>query len=160
MMSLVSLPDWNSCDDLSKLQSLLCSPSFRISSILPFVKNIPEDSISGLSIHVLCDTCLGHHEAGIDKLLDRCPEAVIPYAQHELRDEHQALWWNKLLPELCKRTRHVGENYPVFLSSLQETLSVIATALELKDFLNVLPEDGNAAFFLPHLLQCSKRLVT
>uniref|UniRef100_A0A8C7E3J3 HPS3 biosis of lysosomal organelles complex 2 subunit 1 n=1 Tax=Naja naja TaxID=35670 RepID=A0A8C7E3J3_NAJNA len=160
MMSLVPLPDWNSCDDLSKLQSLLCSPSFRISSILPFVKNIPEDSISGLSIHVLCDTCLGQHEAGIDKLLDRCPEAVIPYAQHELRDEHQALWWNKLLPELCKRTRHVGENYPVFLSSLQETLSVIATALELRDFLNVLPEDGNAAFFLPHLLQCSRRLVT
>ncbi|KAG8136026.1 hypothetical protein E2320_009015 [Naja naja] len=138
MMSLVPLPDWNSCDDLSKLQSLLCSPSFRISSILPFVKNIPEDSISGLSIHVLCDTCLGQHEAGIDKLLDRCPEAVIPYAQHELRDEHQALWWNKLLPELCKRTRHVGENYPVFLSSLQ---------------------DGNAAFFLPHLLQCSRRLL-
>uniref|UniRef100_A0A8C5RNR4 HPS3 biosis of lysosomal organelles complex 2 subunit 1 n=1 Tax=Laticauda laticaudata TaxID=8630 RepID=A0A8C5RNR4_LATLA len=160
MMSLVPLPGWNSCDDLSKLQSLLCSPSFRMSSILPFVKNIPEDSISGLSIHVLCDTCLGQHEAGIDKLLDRCPEAVIPYAQHELRDEHQALWWNKLLPELCKRTRHVGENYPVFLSSLQETLSVIATALELRDFLNVLPEDGNAAFFLPHLLQCSRRLVT
>ncbi|XP_070802455.1 BLOC-2 complex member HPS3 isoform X1 [Pituophis catenifer annectens] len=160
MMSLVPLPDWNSCDDLSKLQSLLCSPSFRISSILPFVKNIPEDSISGLSIHVLCDTCLRQHEAAIDKLLDRCPEAVIPYAQHELRDEHQALWWNKLLPELCKRTRHVGENYPVFLSSLQETLSVIATALELRDFLNVLPEDGNAAFFLPHLLQCSRRLVT
>ncbi|XP_034295155.1 BLOC-2 complex member HPS3 isoform X2 [Pantherophis guttatus] len=160
MMSLVPLPDWNSCDDLSKLQSLLCSPSFRISSILPFVKNIPEDSISGLSIHVLCDTCLRQHEAAIDKLLDRCPEAVIPYAQHELRDEHQALWWIKLLPELCKRTRHVGENYPVFLSSLQETLSVIATALELRDFLNVLPEDGNAAFFLPHLLQCSRRLVT
>ncbi|XP_058045291.1 BLOC-2 complex member HPS3 [Ahaetulla prasina] len=160
MMSLVPLPDWNSCDDLSKLQSLLCSPSFRISSILPFVKNIPEDSIPGLSIHVLCDTCLGQHEAAIDKLLDRCPEAVIPYAQHELRDEHQALWWNKLLPELCKRTRHVGENYPVFLSSLQEALSVIATALELRDFLNVLPEDGNAAFFLPHLLQCSRRLVT
>ncbi|XP_013925521.1 PREDICTED: Hermansky-Pudlak syndrome 3 protein [Thamnophis sirtalis] len=160
MMSLVPLPDWNSCDDLSKLQSLLCSPSFRISSILPYVKNIPEDSISGLSIHVLCDTCLGQHKAAIDKLLDRCPEAVIPYAQHELRDEHQALWWNKLFPELCKRTRHVGENYPVFLSSLQETLSVLATALELRDFLNVLPEDGNAAFFLPHLLQCSRRLVT
>ncbi|XP_070609509.1 BLOC-2 complex member HPS3 isoform X2 [Erythrolamprus reginae] len=159
MMSLVPLPDWNSCDDLSKLQSLLCSPSFRISAILPFVKNIPEDSISGLSIHVLCDTCLGQHEAAIDKLLDRCPEAVIPYAQHELRDEHQALWWNKLLPELCKRTRLVDENYPVFLSSLQETLSVIATALELRDFLNVLPEDGNVAFFLPHLLQCSRKLV-
>ncbi|XP_007437468.1 Hermansky-Pudlak syndrome 3 protein isoform X2 [Python bivittatus] len=160
MMSLVPPPDWNSCDDLSKLQSLLCSSSFRISSILPYLKDIPENSISGLSIHVLCDTRLGQYETAIDKLLDMCPEAVIPYAQHELKDEHQALWWNKLLPELCKRTRHVGDNYLVFLTSLRETLSVIAMALDLRDFLNVLPEDGNAAFFLPHLLRCSRRLVT
>ncbi|KAH0624061.1 hypothetical protein JD844_007390 [Phrynosoma platyrhinos] len=71
--------------------------------------------------------------------------------------EDLALWWNKLLPELCKKIRCNGEYYPVLLSSLQETLSVIAMALELKDFLNVVPEDGNAAFFLPHLLQCSRR---
>ncbi|XP_044288891.1 Hermansky-Pudlak syndrome 3 protein isoform X1 [Varanus komodoensis] len=161
MMSLASPSDHIDSDDLSKLQSLLCGPSFNISSILPFLEMLSEDTIFGLSIHILCSTRLGQHERSIDKLLEKCPEAVIPYAQHELKDEHQALWWNKLLPELCQRTRHAGYNYPVFLSSLQETLNVIAMELELRDFVNVLPEDGNVAFFLPHLLQCSRRrLVT
>ncbi|XP_062988152.1 BLOC-2 complex member HPS3 isoform X2 [Elgaria multicarinata webbii] len=161
MMSLVPPSDQKNSEDLSKLQSLLCGPSFDMPSILPFLETLPEDTISGLSIRLLCSTQLGQYERTIDKLLERCPEAVIPYAQHELKDECQALWWNKLLPELCSRTRHAGYNYPVLLSSLQETLAVIAVELELRDFLNVLPEDGNVAFFLPHLLQCSrKRLVT
>nr|XP_016847557.1 PREDICTED: Hermansky-Pudlak syndrome 3 protein isoform X1 [Anolis carolinensis] len=157
MMSLAPSSNENSSEDLSKLQSLLCGPSFSIASILPFLEALPEDTISGLSIHALCSTRLGQYDQIIDKLLERCPEAIIPYAQHELKDERQALWWNKLLPELCKRTRQKEENYSVLLSSLRETLSVISMELELKDFLNVLPEDGNAAFFLPHLLQCSRR---
>nr|XP_034988734.1 Hermansky-Pudlak syndrome 3 protein [Zootoca vivipara] len=161
MMSLIPPSDQNASDDLSKLQSLLCSPYFNIPSILPLLEALPEETISGLSIHILCNTRLGQYERSIDKLLERCPEAVIPYAQHELKHECRALWWNKLLPELCKRIRHPGDNYSVLLSSLTETLSVIAMELELRDFLNVLPEDGNAAFFLPHLLQCSRRkLVT
>ncbi|XP_061492986.1 BLOC-2 complex member HPS3 isoform X2 [Rhineura floridana] len=161
MMPLAPHSDQNSSEDLSKLQSLLCGPYFNIPSILPLLETIPEDTISGLSIHILCSTRLGEYERAIDKLLERCPEAIIPYAQHELKDENRALWWTKLLPELCKRTRHPGDNYPVLLSSLTETLSVIAMELDLRDFLNVLPEDGNAAYFLPHLLQCSQRsLVT
>ncbi|XP_034638029.1 Hermansky-Pudlak syndrome 3 protein isoform X2 [Trachemys scripta elegans] len=148
-------------EDLSKLQSLLCGPSVDIASLLPFLEPLSEDSNAGLSVHVLCTTGLGEYEKSIDKLLEKCPEALIPYAQHELKDENRALWWNKLLPELCKRTRYVGDDYSVLISSLKETLSVVAMELELRDFLNVLPEDGTAAFFLPHLLQCSKRkLVT
>uniref|UniRef100_A0A670IP73 HPS3 biosis of lysosomal organelles complex 2 subunit 1 n=1 Tax=Podarcis muralis TaxID=64176 RepID=A0A670IP73_PODMU len=161
MMSLIPPSDQNASDDLSKLQSLLCSPYFNIPSILPLLEALPEETLPGLSIHILCDTRLGQYERSIDKLLERCPQAVIPYAQHELKHECRALWWNKLLPELCKRIRDPGDNYSVLLSSLTETLSVIAMELELRDFLNVLPEDGNAAFFLPHLLQCSRRkLVT
>ncbi|NXW27987.1 HPS3 protein, partial [Phaetusa simplex] len=69
-----------------------------------------------------------------------------------------ALWWNKLLPELCKRARLTGRDCPVLISSLKaETLSVVAMELELRDFLSLLPEDGTAAFFLPHLLHCSQR---
>ncbi|KAJ6669383.1 hypothetical protein lerEdw1_008192 [Lerista edwardsae] len=160
MMSLAPPSDQNYSEDLTKLQSLLCGLSINIPSILPFLETLPEDTIPGLSIHVLCHTRLGRYERTTEILLERCPEAVIPYAQHELKDEHQALWWNKLLPELCKRTRQVGEHYPVLVSSLKETLSVIAMELELRDFINVLPEDGNVSFFLPHLLQCSRRRFT
>ncbi|XP_045440056.1 Hermansky-Pudlak syndrome 3 protein isoform X3 [Pipistrellus kuhlii] len=69
----------------------------------------------------------------------------------------QTLWWKKLLPELCQRIKCGGENYQLYLSSLKETLSVVAVELELRDFLNVLPEDGTAAFFLPYLLYCSRK---
>uniref|UniRef100_A0A8D0DWZ0 HPS3 biosis of lysosomal organelles complex 2 subunit 1 n=1 Tax=Salvator merianae TaxID=96440 RepID=A0A8D0DWZ0_SALMN len=155
--SLAPASSQNSSEDLSKLQSLLCGACFNISSILPLLESLPEDNLTGLSIHLICSTRLGQYEKTIDKLLESCPEAIISYAQHELKDEHQAVWWNKLLPELLKRTRQAGDNYPILLSSLKETLSVTAMQLGLRDFLNVLPDDGNAVFFLPHLLQCSRR---
>ncbi|KAM9543729.1 BLOC-2 complex member HPS3 [Guaruba guarouba] len=147
------------CEDISKLQSLLCSQSINIASALPVLEPLTEDGNVGLTIHVLCNTHLGKYEEAIDLLLKRCPDAAVLYAQHELKDDSRAVWWNKLLPELCKRARLTGNDCPVFISSLKETLSVVAMELELRDFLNFLPEDGTAAFFLPHLLHCSQRKV-
>ncbi|XP_070094396.1 BLOC-2 complex member HPS3 isoform X4 [Equus przewalskii] len=69
----------------------------------------------------------------------------------------QTLWWKKLLPELCQKIKCGGEKNQLYLSSLKETLSVVAVELELRDFVNVLPEDGTAAFFLPYLLYCSQK---
>ncbi|XP_027628161.1 Hermansky-Pudlak syndrome 3 protein isoform X2 [Tupaia chinensis] len=137
--------------------SLICGPSFDIASIIPFLEPLSEDTIAGLSVHVLCRTRLKEYEQCIDTLLERCPEALIPYASHELKEENRALWWKKLLPELCQKIKCGGEKYQLYLSSLKETLSIIAVELELRDFLNVLPEDGTAAFFLPYLLYCSRK---
>ncbi|XP_075057998.1 BLOC-2 complex member HPS3 [Mixophyes fleayi] len=145
------------CGDLVKLQSLLCGPSLDIASFLPFLDFIPEDKNSFLSIHILCATRLMNYEGSIEKLLDRCPEAIILYAKHEIKDGSQTLWWNKLLPELCNRIRGNENTNEVFLSSLKDTLEVIAVELDLHDFLNVLPDDGTAAFFLPYLVNQSKR---
>ncbi|XP_058517404.1 BLOC-2 complex member HPS3 isoform X1 [Ochotona princeps] len=157
LVSSESLDDKNYAEDLSKLQSLICSPSFDIASVLPFLEPLSEDTVAGLSVHVLCRTRLKEHEQCIDTLLERCPEAVIPYANHELKEENRTLWWKKLLPELCQRIKYGGEKYQLHLSSLKETLSVLAVELELRDFLSVLPEDGAAAFFLPYLLYCSRK---
>ncbi|KFV76297.1 Hermansky-Pudlak syndrome 3 protein, partial [Struthio camelus australis] len=157
IMSLGSPSDKDYPEDISKLQSILCSQSINVTSALPFLEPLSEDGNAGLTIHVLCSTRLGKYEESLDLLLKRCPEAVVLYAQHELKDDNRAVWWNKLLPELCKRTRLSGNYCPVHISSLKETLSVVAMELELRDFLNVLPEDGTAAFFLPHLLHCSQR---
>ncbi|XP_023368768.1 Hermansky-Pudlak syndrome 3 protein [Otolemur garnettii] len=157
LMSSDSLADEYYTGDLSKLQSLICGPSFDIASIIPFLEPLSEDTVAGLSVHVLCRTRLKEHEQCLDVLLERCPEAVIPYANHELKEENRTLWWKKLLPELCQRIKHGGEKYRLYLSLLKETLSVVAVELELKDFLNVLPEDGTAAFFLPYLLYCSRK---
>ncbi|XP_068960828.1 BLOC-2 complex member HPS3 isoform X2 [Petaurus breviceps papuanus] len=115
-----SLDDQNYAEDLSKLQSLICGPSFDVTSILPFLEPLSEDTSAGLSIHVLCLTRLKEHEQAINSLLDRCPEAVIPYAHHELKEEGpRALWWKKLLPDLCQRIRQGGDKYEVHLSSLK-----------------------------------------
>ncbi|XP_008561293.1 PREDICTED: Hermansky-Pudlak syndrome 3 protein isoform X1 [Galeopterus variegatus] len=157
LISSDSSADKNYTEDLSKLQSLVCGPSFDIACIIPFLEPLSEDTIAGLSVHVLCHTRLKEYEQCIDTLLERCPEAVIPYANHELKEENRTLWWKKLLPELCQRIKCGGEKYRLYLSSLKETLSIVAMELELRDFLNVLPGDGTAAFFLPYLLHCSRK---
>ncbi|XP_074954854.1 BLOC-2 complex member HPS3 isoform X1 [Phalacrocorax aristotelis] len=157
IMSVGSPSDKDYCEDISKLQSLLCSQSINIASVLPVLEPLREAGNVGLTIHVLCNTRLGKYEEAIDELLKTCPDVAVLYAQHELKDDSRAVWWNKLLPELCKRTRLNGNDCPVLISSLKETLSVVAMELELRDFLSLLPEDGTAAFFLPHLLHCSQR---
>ncbi|NXV19790.1 HPS3 protein, partial [Cepphus grylle] len=158
IMSMGTPSDKDYHEDISKLQSLLCSQSINIASALPVLERLTEAGDVGLTIRVLCSTRLGKYEEAIEQLLEKCPDAAVSYAQHELKDDNRALWWNKLLPELCKRARLPGNDSPVLISSLKaETLSVVAMELELRDFLSLLPEDGTAAFFLPHLLHCSQR---
>ncbi|XP_066412766.1 BLOC-2 complex member HPS3 isoform X2 [Molothrus aeneus] len=157
IMSVGCSSDKDYHEDISRLQSLLCSQSISIASVLPVLEPLTEADSVGLTVRVLCNTRLGNYEEAIDQLLRRCPDAAVFYAQHELKGDSQALWWNKLLPELCKRTRLTGNDCPVLISSLKETLSIVAMELELRDFLSLLPEDGTAAFFLPHLLHCSQR---
>ncbi|KAM5163044.1 BLOC-2 complex member HPS3 isoform 1-T4 [Mantella aurantiaca] len=148
------------CGDLIKLQSLLCGPSLEIASFLPFLDFIPQENNSHLSIHLICATRLLNYEMSIERLLDRCPEAIILYATHEIKGECQSLWWNKLLPELCTRIRENKNTNEIFISSLKDTLEIISVELDLQDFLNVLPDDGIAAFFLPFLVnQSEKKLV-
>ncbi|KAM9478438.1 BLOC-2 complex member HPS3 isoform 6-T6 [Salvelinus alpinus] len=144
-------------EDLLKLQSLLCGPTLDASSILPLLEQLPDGDNAGLSVHVLCATKLGHYESSIERLLDRCPQAIIPYANHELQNNNMALWWQKLFPELCERTRATQGENSILLAALKETLVVVAMELNPLEFLDLLPDDGTVHFFLPHLLECSQR---
>ncbi|KAL1022867.1 hypothetical protein UPYG_G00033510 [Umbra pygmaea] len=144
-------------EDLQKLQSLLCGPTLDVSSILPLLEQLADGDNAGLSLHVLCAAKLGRHESSIDRLLDSCPQAIIPYANHQLQNNTMALWWQKLLPDLCERTRAAGAEDSILLSALKETLVVVAMELNPLEFLHLLPDDGTAQFFLPHLLECTKR---
>ncbi|XP_056303568.1 Hermansky-Pudlak syndrome 3 protein isoform X2 [Danio aesculapii] len=141
-------------EDLLKLQSLLCGPTLQVSSILPLLEPLSDSDDPGLSVHVLCSTKLGQHEDSIHRLLDRCPQAIIPYAQHQLHHHTLCLWWQKLFPEVCDRIRKMGNDNTILLSALKETLIVAARELTPLEFLDLLPDDGTAHFFLPHLLEC------
>ncbi|XP_042748349.1 Hermansky-Pudlak syndrome 3 protein [Lagopus leucura] len=157
IMSMESPLDKDCPEDISKLQSILCGQSIDTTAALPILEPLAEAGNVGLTVRVLCSTRLGKHEESIDQLLRQCPAAAVLYAQHELKDDSRAVLWNKLLPELCERTRLTRSDCPVLISSLKEILSVVAMELELWDFLSLLPEDGTAPFFLPHLLHCSQR---
>ncbi|XP_029988588.1 Hermansky-Pudlak syndrome 3 protein-like [Sphaeramia orbicularis] len=97
---------------LHKLQSLLCGPSLSVGSVVPLLERLSDETLWGFSLHLLCATRREQYGSSIEKLLDRCPQAIIAYANHQLQDknmvctdERTALWWQKLLPELCNRTR-------------------------------------------------------
>ncbi|XP_056460485.1 Hermansky-Pudlak syndrome 3 protein [Gadus chalcogrammus] len=142
---------------LQKLQSLLCGPSMPIGAVQPLLEQLSLGAtLWGLSLHVLCATRRGQHGNCIEKLLDHCPQAIIPYANHHLQETYMALWWQKLLPELCNRTRAETEN-GILLAALKETLLVVATEISPVEFVELMPDDGTALYFLPHLLACSQR---
>nr|XP_057929008.1 Hermansky-Pudlak syndrome 3 protein isoform X2 [Doryrhamphus excisus] len=141
---------------LHKMQSLLCGPSLSVGSVTPLLESLSEKTLWGFSLHLLCATRRGQYDRSIERLLDRCPQAIIAYANHHLQDTYMALWWQKLLPELCSRTRAAADN-SILLAALKETLVVVATETSPAEFLELVPDDGTASYFLPHLLTCSQR---
>ncbi|XP_053178915.1 Hermansky-Pudlak syndrome 3 protein [Scomber japonicus] len=141
---------------LHKLQSLLCGPSLSVGSVVPLLECLSDETLWGFSLHLLCTTRRGQYDSSIEKLLDRCPQAIIAYANHQLQDKYMVLWWQKLLPELCNRTRAAADN-SILLAALKETLVVVAMEMSPAEFLELIPDDGTASYFLPHLLTCSQR---
>ncbi|KAM8883472.1 BLOC-2 complex member HPS3 isoform 2-T2 [Synchiropus picturatus] len=158
-LAVVSPPSVTHDDQLEalhKLQSLLCGLSLPLPLVCPLLDGLSDESLWGLSLHLLGAASRGQHELCIEKLLQRCPQALIAYADHHLTAAHTALWWQKLLPELCGRLRSVCDN-DILLAALQETLAVVATEKSPAEFLELIPDDGDAAYFLPHLLSCNLR---
>lgn len=141
---------------LHKLQSLLCGPSLSVGTVAPLLESLSEETLWGFSLHLLCTTRRGHYDSSIEQLLERCPQAIIAYANHQLQDKHMALWWQKLLPELCNRTRTAADN-GVLLGALKETLVVVAMEMNPTEFLELIPDDGTASYFLPLMLTCGQR---
>ncbi|XP_077440279.1 BLOC-2 complex member HPS3 isoform X2 [Vanacampus margaritifer] len=141
---------------LHKMQSLLCGPSLSAGSVSPLLESLSDKTLWGFSLHLLCATRRGQYDRSIEELLDRCPQAIIAYANHHLQDQYMDLWWKKLLPELCNRTRAASDNI-ILLAALKETLVVVAMETSPTQFLELIPDDGTASYFLPHLLTCSQR---
>ncbi|KAK7889038.1 hypothetical protein WMY93_024598 [Mugilogobius chulae] len=110
-------------------QSILCGPSLSIASMVPLLEQISEDTLWGFSLHLLCATRRGHYNSSIEKLLDRCPQAIIAYANHHLQDRHM-----------------VGQE------QAKKTLVVVSMETNSSEFLELIPDDGTAAYLF---LTCS-----
>ena len=77
-----------SCPLRLRLQSLLCGPSLSVGSVTPLLERLSEETLWGFSLHLLCATRRGQYSSSIEQLLDRCPQAIIAYANHQLQDKH------------------------------------------------------------------------
>ncbi|XP_077572733.1 BLOC-2 complex member HPS3 isoform X1 [Stigmatopora nigra] len=141
---------------LHKMQSLLCGTSLSLASVMPLLESLSDKTLWGFSLHLLFATRKGQYGRSIEELLDRCPQAIIAYANHHLQDQYMDLWWQKLLPELCNRTRS-GPANSILLAALKETLIVVAMETSPTKFLELIPDDGTASYFLPHLLTSSHK---
>lgn len=69
------------------LQSLLCGPTLDVSSIVPLLEQLSDVDYTGLSVHMISATRLGQHKNVIENLLDRCPQVIMSYANHELHSD-------------------------------------------------------------------------
>lgn len=70
------------------LQSLLCGPSLPVGSVAPLLESLPDQTLWGFSLHLLCATRRGQYDRSIEELLDRWPQAIIAYANHHLQDQY------------------------------------------------------------------------
>lgn len=105
------------------IQSLLCGPTLDASSILPLLEQLPDGDNAGLSVHVLCATKLGHYESSIERLLDRCPQAIIPYANHELQNNNMV--GTVEMSCFCETYMHCPNS---FAPTVDLTLSVLTSS--------------------------------
>ena len=64
----------------------------------------------GLSLHVLCATRRGQHGNCIEKLLDHCPQAIIPYANHHLQETYMVCGM-QTHTQACKHTQESNAPY-------------------------------------------------
>lgn len=83
----------SSCFDFNLIlsplsQSLLCGPSLSVGSVVPLLERLSDETLWGFSLHLLCTTRRGQYDSSIEKLLDRCPQAIIAYANHQLQDKY------------------------------------------------------------------------
>lgn len=76
---------------LSHLQSLLCGP-LSVGFVLPLLERLSDETMWGFSLHLLCETRRGRYDSSIGTLLDRCPQAIIAYANHHLQDKHLVIY--------------------------------------------------------------------
>lgn len=61
-----------------------------------------------------------------------------------------------MLIEIMQNTNSKLDFWPLVLT-LTETLVVVAMETTPAEFLELIPDDGTAAYFLPHLLACTQK---
>lgn len=152
---------------LFKLQGLICALKDKVTSkpgldsILP---TIATHVIEGLKAHVpqvaaeidasmqiLCHPILGGLEgleATILQIVDHYPTSLTKFFKKYLPFDDMKKWKATMGILLAKVAKHETETT---IWCLEETLKYLAQNLSSSDFLSLLPDNGNVAFFIPYI---------
>ncbi|CAM9241081.1 unnamed protein product [Lampetra planeri] len=92
-------------------------------------------------------------------LMESCPSALVPFASHHFPHTSQVSFWSELLVELCAYVKQIPEDHPHLgdlVEALKGAMEGASRRLEPLALLELLPDEGQAAFFLPYLLSCCR----
>ncbi|XP_062501526.1 BLOC-2 complex member HPS3-like [Corticium candelabrum] len=137
--------------DLINLQSLLCS-KYAFQSLAQTV--LDELAACGqgilqdveISLKVLCLPKVGFKIQALDLLTTSYPDCLVPYSTHMPLDKDQ---WQHVLSCLLAQSQRQGTQSDV--GAYKACLDHLANIMVSRDFIALLPSQGNAAFFLPYI---------
>ncbi|XP_062584936.1 BLOC-2 complex member HPS3-like [Saccostrea cucullata] len=147
-------------EDLLKLQSMLCSPSCSgavMDKVLDLLKTSP--SLQGRdAIWVLCKIRSEVTET-FKVMVERYPTVLLSFSTSVL--EADPGLWSNFLNEVVQMNKlqaeNPDENAEIYFKSFQGILKHLTDVLTVKDFLQILPEEGNMLFFLPYITECQEK---
>lgn len=147
-------------EDLVKLQSMLCSPCCS-ETVATKVLSLLETSTSILGWDALWMLCKIRSKVTdtFKALVQKYPAVILSYGTSVLGSD-PGLWSNYLneVVQMNKmQAESPDENAEIYFKSFQGILKHLTDVLELKDFLQILPDEGNMLFFLPYITECQEK---
>lgn len=147
-------------EDLVKLQSMLCSPCCS-ETVANKVLSLLETSTSILGWDALWMLCKIRSKVTdtFKVLVQKYPAVILSYGTSVLGSDPEL--WNNYLNEVVQMNKMQAEspdeNAEIYFKSFQGILKHLTDVLELRDFLQILPDEGNMLFFLPYITECQEK---
>ncbi|XP_066282574.1 BLOC-2 complex member HPS3-like [Branchiostoma lanceolatum] len=147
-------------EDLLKLQSLLCSGNIGTDIPRHVLQAIAEDNhMKGfLAVKLLC-LARTDPEKAVELMIDSHPSILVSFGE-TIFPESQERWTdviNLLLRMFEDEDSLPDDRHESLTGALQGVLSRLASLMEPRTFINLLPSHGTVDFFLPYIQQCLRK---
>eukprot|EP00794_Sanderia_malayensis_P015270 gene15270-16846_t len=141
---------------LIKLQSLLSSPLCSKSICEKVMHFCEENFFPGEdSLKLLCYPAIGKTSEAVNFVVEFYPSVMFHYARDVFR--HNKEEWKSLLNCLLKTLRenlYEQWNKDTYMDALKGTLLKLARLCQPREFLELLPNEGTAGYFVPFIHEC------
>ncbi|CAN0031300.1 unnamed protein product [Lampetra planeri] len=144
---------------LEKLQGLLCGGGLASGATDDLLSAAPALGAAEPIVRALALCHAGSYGLVRRLLMESCPSALVPFASHHFPHTSQVSFWSELLVELCAYVKQIPEDHPHLgdlVEALKGAMEGASRRLEPLALLELLPDEGQAAFFLPYLLSCCR----